>query len=74
MARTTTLATSRPAAIERGFAEIAAWHVWFVAAHRQRLAADGLDPESIDRAMGPIVTLADNITQRMRDDFLARRT
>ena len=71
--RTSLTASRTLTAEDRGLRDINTWHQNSVDAHRQRLRDDGLDEAAVETAMAPIITLADNITQRMRDDYLARR-
>lgn len=59
-----------------GLDEIAAWHQWFLEAHRARLRQNGCDDSEVEDLMVPIVEQATHIVAKMREDYLIaqRRT
>ena len=56
-----------------GLQEIADWGAWFITAHTQRLEDLNLPPAQHAHELATVTAQA-AITQRMRDDYLARTT
>ncbi len=67
---------TRPAKAEAedaGLVEIAAWGAWFLHAHTERLRVADLSPDTYARELAAVEALAAAVTERMRDDYQARK-
>lgn len=60
--------------IDEGLQHIADWHRWFVDGHTARLAALNLPQEQHDRELAEAIAMGDAVADRMRSDYLSRRT
>jgi hypothetical protein len=58
---------------DAGLEEIAAFEKWLVDANVQRMTDDGYDAATLARERANVTTLAANIAERMREDYLRSR-
>ena len=58
--------------MEKGLAEIDAWHRWFTEGHRQRLTDLNLPREQFDRELADALKVGAAVVERMKSDYLAR--